>query len=120
MSEFLAQYGVELGAISLGSVALIAWRILAFFKKDKYLLPFVNIAKVKANEVFGKENVLEFLSLAKTTKIKDVKVLADDVKRKYLAMDNKFNLYFRVLVATGALDKFPELKAEAEDIVKIT
>jgi|LGVE01.1.fsa_nt_gb hypothetical protein len=120
IAEFLAQYGVELGAVSIGTIGIISWRILGFFKKDKYILPFVNVAKTKANEIFGKENVTEFMAMAKSTKLEDVKTLGIEMMAKFKAVDSKLDLYFKVLLSLGALDTVPELKEEVEQIVEIT
>ena len=50
LQDFFGEYYNIIGGVSLGTIALVFWRIMAFFKKDKYLLPFVNIAKTKATE----------------------------------------------------------------------
>jgi hypothetical protein len=118
IGEFLANYGIEIGTISVGALAVMGWQVVRFFKKDKYLLPFVNIAKTKLNEVFGKDNVTDFINIAQKTKIKDVQALVESKWNDFLELDNKLQLLFRVWLATGVLDELPDLKAEVEDVIE--
>lgn len=118
LAEFLAQYGIEIGAISLGTITLLGWQVVRFFKKDKYLLPFVNIARIKMNEIFGVENVKQFIAIAKNTDVKEVQSLVENKWQDFIKLDNKLNLLFKVWLATGTLDEIPELKAEVEQFVE--
>lgn len=72
MNEAINYLLENLGGVSIGAVALMVWRILVFFKKDKYVLPFMNEVRSKANGLFGKANVVNFLDWIKDIKLKDV------------------------------------------------
>jgi hypothetical protein len=117
MQEFFGEYVNIIGGISIGTIALVFWRILAFFKKDKYLLPFVNIAKAKANELFGKVNVAAFLNIAKDVKVNEIQSAAKDYAERFLKMETLLKLLLENQVALGIYDDNPEAKETIESLL---
>jgi len=117
MQEFFGEYVNIIGGISIGTIALVFWRILAFFKKDKYLLPFVNIARTKVNEVFGKVNVAAFLNIAKDVKVNEVQSAVKDYADRFLKLEQLLQILLANQVALGIYDDNPELKETLENLL---
>jgi len=117
MQEFFGEYVNIIGGISIGTIALVFWRILAFFKKDKYLLPFVNIARTKVNEVFGKVNVAAFLNIAKDVKVNEVQAAVKDYADRFLKLEQLLQILLANQVALGIYDDNPELKETLENLL---
>ena len=117
MQEFFGEYVNIIGGISIGTITLIFWRILTFFKKDKYLLPFVNIAKAKANELFGKVNVAAFLDIAKGLKVNELESAAKNYADRFLKVEKLLELLMKNQIALGIYDDDPEVKEEIENLL---
>lgn len=118
LQDFLGQYGIELGAISIGTIALMVWRIAVFFKKDKYVLPFLNSAVAKANKALGEENVSAFLHIAKDVKVKDIPVAIKEFADKQLKIENMLSVLLSNQLALGVYDNNPEIKELAEKLIE--
>ena len=61
MQEFFGEYINIIGGISVLTATGMVIRILGYFKKAKYVIPFFNQAKSSAENIFGKQEVAEFL-----------------------------------------------------------
>lgn len=117
IQEFFAQYADLVSGISLGTVALVSLSVMKFFKKDRYVLPFVNEIKSKANGVFGVANVTAFLNEAKTLKVSEVKPAIKDYANRFLRVEQILELMLSNQIALGVLDNNPELKEKAEQLL---
>lgn len=117
MQEFFGEYYNIIGGVSLGTTALIFWRILTFFKKDKYLLPFVNIAKTKAIELVGKANYNAFMEIAKDVKINELPEAWEQLKTTITNNDKKIDFIIKVWLELKLLEDFPALLEEAHNLV---
>lgn len=117
MQEFFGEYINIITGLSVGTVAMIGWRLLAFFKKDKYLLPFVNIAKVKATETFGSANVEAFVKEAKDIKISEIKPAIKVFAQKINNLETLLKVLMSNQLALGVYDDNPELKEMLEKLL---
>jgi len=117
LQEFFGEYYNIIGGVSLGTIALVFWRIMTFFKKDKYLLPFVNIAKTKVIEVVGKVNYDAFMNIAKDVKIEDVPVALKEFADKQLNIEKMLQLLLQNQLILGVYDDNPELKEMIEKLL---
>lgn len=117
MQEFFGEYINVISGLSVGTVTLILWRILAFFKRDKYLLPFVNIAKVKANELFGAVNVAAFIKEAKDVKVADIKPALLDFANRFNDLESLIKILLSNQLALGVYDDNPEIKEVLEQLL---
>ena len=117
MLEFLQEYSIELGSLSIGTAVAILWRISVFFKKDKYLLPFVNIARTKTNEIFGKANVNAFLDIAKNVQIQDIPVALKEFAEKQVSIENMLKFLIQNQIDLGVFNEDPDKKEEAANLL---
>lgn len=117
MQEFFGQYVDVITGLSVGTVALLIWRIASFFKKDKYLLPFINIAKTKSVELFGKENVNAFLSEVNDLKVSDIKPALQDFSKRFNDMETLLKLLLSNQLALGVYDDNPVVKETIEKLL---
>ncbi len=117
LQEFFGEYYEIIGGVSIGTIAIVFWRIMSFFKKDKYLLPFVNIAKTKANEVFGATNVTSFLKIAKGLKVNEVESAVKNYADRFVNMETLLQLLLANQVALGIYDDNPEMKETIESLL---
>lgn len=117
LQEFFGEYYNIIGGVSLGTIALVFWRIMAFFKKDKYLLPFVNIAKTKANEIFGAVNVTSFLRLAKDVKINELESAIQNYADRFLNVETILKVLLQNQLDLGVYDENPDLKVIVENLL---
>ena len=117
MQEFFGEYINIITGLSVGTVTMILWRILVFFKKDRYLLPFVNIAKTKATELFGAVNVESFINIAKNVKVDDIPIALKEFADKQLNIEKMLALLLANQINLGVYDDNPEIKAEIENLL---
>jgi len=117
LQDFFGEYVNVIGGVSIGTIALIFWRILGFFKKDKYLLPFVNIAKTKANEIFGAANVASFMKIAKDVKVNEVESQLKGFVEKFATMEQLLKILLENQLLLGVYDDNPELKEKIEKLL---
>ena len=117
VQDFFGEYSNIISGISLGTVALVFWRIMVFFKKDKYLLPFVNIAKTKAINLVGKVNYDAFMNIAKNVKIGELPEAWEQLKATIIKSDQKVDFIIRVWLELGVLNELPALLEEAQSLV---
>jgi hypothetical protein len=90
---------------------------MSFFKKDKYLLPFMNIAKTKANEVFGAVNVTSFLNIAKNLKVNEVALAIKDYAERFINVESMLKILLQNQLLLGVYDDNPELKETIENLL---
>jgi hypothetical protein len=117
LQEFFGEYYEIIGGVSIGTIALVFWRILAFFKKDKYLLPFVNIAKTKLNEIFGAVNVTAFMKIAKVLKVSEVESAVKDYADRFANLETLLQVLLQNQIILGVYDDNPELKEIVEKLL---
>lgn len=117
MIEFFGQYIHIITGLSVGTVVMILWRILSFFKKDKYLLPFINIAKTKSIELFGAVNVESFINIAKEVKIEDVPVALKEFADRQITLEKLLKLLLANQIKLGIYDENPDIKVEIENLL---
>ena len=117
MQEFFGEYIDIITGLSVGTVAMVGWRLLSFFKKDKYLLPFVNIAKTKSVELFGSANVEAFIKEAKNLKVSDIKPALQDFTKRFNDLEALLKILLSNQVALGVYDDNPEIKEILEKLL---
>jgi hypothetical protein len=117
LQEFFGEYYNIIGGVSLGTIALVFWRIMSFFKKDKYLLPFVNIARTKANEVLGSANVTAVLEILKNIKVNEVESAFNNYTDRFAKLEQMIKLLLQNQLALGVYDDNPELKEMIEKLL---
>lgn len=117
LQEFFGEYYNVIGGVSLGTITLVFWRIMTFFKKDKYLLPFVNIAKTKTIEVIGKMNYDALINIAKDIKIEDIPTSLKEFADTQLIIMQLLKLLLQNQLALGVYDDNPELKETIESLL---
>ena len=117
LQDFFGEYYNIIGGVSLGTIALVFWRIMAFFKKDKYLLPFVNIAKTKATEIFGVANVTAFLRIAKDVKINEFEAAFKEYVDRFANLETLLQILMQNQLALGVYDDNPDLKEMIESLL---
>lgn len=117
MQEFFGEYVNVITGLSTGTVALLLWRIVVFFKKDKYLLPFINIAQKKSTELFGSANVESFIKIVKDIKVEDIPVAIKEVVNKVDSLEALLKILLTNQLTLGVYDDNPEMKATLEKLL---
>lgn len=117
LQEFFGEYYDVIGGVSLGTIALVFWRIMRFFKHDKYLLPFVNIAKTKAIETVGKANYDAFIHMAKDIKVSEVESTIKEFADRIISLEQMLKALLENQIALGVYDNNPDLKKTIEKLL---
>jgi hypothetical protein len=117
MQEFFGEYINIITGLSIGTIAMVGWRILSFFKKDKYVLPFVNIAQTKAIEFLGKTNYHALIDIVKDVNIKDIPSAIKGLIDKVDNLESLLKILLANQVNLGVYNDNPELKEKLENLL---
>ena len=117
MQEFFGEYINIITGLSVGTVAMVGWRILSFFKKDKYLLPFVNIAKTKAVGLIGSANYEAAIDIVKDIKIEDIPKAIKDLTNQLTNIESLLQILLSNQMALGVYEDNPELKEQLDKLL---
>jgi len=117
MKELFLEYGHIINGVSLGTLGLMALSIMRFFKKDKYVSPFMVGAVSKANKFFGEKNVAAFLLEAKSVSIKDLPKEVKNFADKFIRVESMLEIILKNQLALGVYDNNPELKETVEKLI---
>ena len=117
LQEFFGQYADIINGVSISTVALVGLSVLKFFKKDKYVIPFFNKAKAKAEDIFGVANVSSFVKEAKELKVSEIKPAIKDYANRFLRVEQMLETILENQLELGAFDNNEDRKEKVNSLL---